>query len=752
VELKGHNASILFDRGQMEIGANKTFAPTHASTPSGFIEFKGYNDYTIGDFDLYMNQGSVMQLDGDNMEDLMLKIDEFDLQTKYLGPNADDITANNGSFVFSNCKVELCKGGDITTDFSLDAHRVLFSRPFDISGDGESILYMWWEHHFDLRSCMFDRVNIESLGAPLCALETDFNNSDVDLRFAHYKLSNCQFNNTKFSSIDAQNFCEIYNCNFSNGSDVWDKSLVELRVDDSRFDASPISKQYGVLTLACNRFANQSEAVEVGSASLNMSSASAAGYNKFENVSTCLRLYQAAGLDLWQGYNNLSGYTQFCIKGSMDWPCDAEECWRYLKTSNNYWGSSGDFNPFEPTNFLTPDNSYVQIELYALDDFSNCNINNPNGQGSGCDVLVTDAEPSYTDECERGKITVRKTEKSMKAPVHGPVSAVQQYQLRDLSEELGNPILTGTDNFSGYTLDSALVAAASLMEIYDSLGNDASAVELFEDILTSGLDRSNPDVRWRMEWGRKQMKTAMECMFVDGELSGQANEVSFEPSVLKYVNVLNVMTDSVLTDSTYKDQFYVELDKGQLFRTIGQPLVAKYIFEHLGDCQLDSLEQVRLNHWQQTVDFELALRTAYFEDSLMTDTIAVFVDTTLYPIPYNVQLSNYYFGVWIGGPQDVAFVNCGEDLEFRSYMEQTENWNIYPDPAQDRITLNCPDDERAVITIYDSMGRMAYQKVINFGDQHVAVIELDKHWPAGNYMLCKESNGTATFKRFVVTR
>jgi len=50
------------------------------------------------------------------------------------------------------------------------------------------------------------------------------------------------------------------------------------------------------------------------------------------------------------------------------------------------------------------------------------------------------------------------------------------------------------------------------------------------------------------------------------------------------------------------------------------------------------------------------------------------------------------------------------------------------------------------------MGRIAYQKVINFGDQHVAAIELDKQWPAGNYMLCKESNGTAAFKRFVVVR
>jgi hypothetical protein len=301
-------------------------------------------------------------------------------------------------------------------------------------------------------------------------------------------------------------------------------------------------------------------------------------------------------------------------------------------------------------------------------------------------------------------------------------------------------------------LDSALVAAALQMEVYDTLGNDALAVAYFEEILASGLDRSNPEVRWRMEWGRKQMKAAIESMFVDKELSASANETAFEAPVLSYVNVLNVMTDTILSDSTYIDQFCVELDKGQLFRTIGQPLIAKYVFEHLGDCQLDSLEQAKLNEWIYEVDMELATKYEFFNDSLSWDTTMVVVDSTWYPLPIDVTQSNYYFGVWIGGPQDVAFVNCGENLEFRSYIEQTDDWNIYPNPSQGRMTLSCPADERAVITIYDSMGRMAYQEVINFGDQHTATIQLGQQWPAGNYMLCKETNGTATFKQFVVTR
>jgi Secretion system C-terminal sorting domain len=224
------------------------------------------------------------------------------------------------------------------------------------------------------------------------------------------------------------------------------------------------------------------------------------------------------------------------------------------------------------------------------------------------------------------------------------------------------------------------------------------------------------------------------------------------PSPLYNGRLVILSTAKDLPEESHKDQFYVELDKGQLFRTIGQPLIAKYVFDHLGDCQLDSLEQVRLNEWQQTVDIELAMRSAYFNDSLYSDTIAVFVDTTLYPIPYNVTLSNYYFGVWIGGPQDVAFVHCGENLQFRSYMTEKDNWTIYPNPAHDRISVSSPADDRAVLTIYDAMGRMAYQELINFGEQHSTTIQLDLQWPAGNYLLCKESNGTAAFKQFVVTR
>jgi len=134
-------------------------------------------------------------------------------------------------------------------------------------------------------------------------------------------------------------------------------------------------------------------------------------------------------------------------------------------------------------------------------------------------------------------------------------SAVNIYGfLKDESSEIGNsPIYTPI--FDGVTLNSALVYAASQMEQYDSLANDINAVGLFNEILLSPLDRTNTDIRWRMEWGRYNMKSALESLFLQNELNENNNAETFEVLVQQYVDVLNLMTDSVLTDSTYKEQF-----------------------------------------------------------------------------------------------------------------------------------------------------------------------------------------------------
>jgi hypothetical protein len=122
VELNGNMSNLTFDGGVMEIGANKIFAPEHPSQPSGYIEFKGADDH-----DLYLNQGSVFLLEGDNNEDIMLKmVDYADLWPKYIGPNPEDFNGIQGSIQLKECKVEMHNHGRIWTDQDFDAYRVKF--------------------------------------------------------------------------------------------------------------------------------------------------------------------------------------------------------------------------------------------------------------------------------------------------------------------------------------------------------------------------------------------------------------------------------------------------------------------------------------------------------------------------------------------------------------------------------------------------------------------------------------------------
>jgi len=51
------------------------------------------------------------------------------------------------------------------------------------------------------------------------------------------------------------------------------------------------------------------------------------------------------------------------------------------------------------------------------------------------------------------------------------------------------------------------------------------------------------------------MKSALESLFLQNKLNENNNAETFEVLVQQYVDVLNLMTDSVLTDSTYKEQF-----------------------------------------------------------------------------------------------------------------------------------------------------------------------------------------------------
>lgn len=321
--------------------------------------------------------------------------------------------------------------------------------------------------------------------------------------------------------------------------------------------------------------------------------------------------------------------------------------------------------------------------------------------------------------------------------------------LKDESYEMGNPPIY-TSSFNGITLDSALVFAASQMELYDSLGNDFNAIDLFNEILLSPLDRTNSDIRWRMEWGRYNMKTSLENLFLQNELDENNNVESFEVPVQKYVDVLNLMTDSVLTDSTYKEQFYLEIDKGQLFRTLGNPTMARYLYSHLDDCDLDSLEQARLNNWLAEVDLEISIRQQYLQDQISPDNIDYSLDSSAYGTPIPLESGQFHFGAWINSPQDVTFAACSNNSNLKSYNILSHGFQVFPNPTTGGFYISVINEGKYFVKITDLFGRKILEQNHYFSPNIPLGFNTDKLLSGGQYVISISNKNTTLNQRLIV--
>jgi hypothetical protein len=426
-----------------------------------------------------------------------------------------------------------------------------------------------------------------------------------------------------------------------------------------------------------------------------------------------------------------------------------------LTAQQNYWGgyvNDGSLN-LQSHGIFTPDMPDVAIEVYTAPS-QGCNQNGWNGASMGCAVTFIDNEPEYNTACEsvRPQVVISKR-LNLEKPSGQAEKLTQTFlphgQLKDAVVDMGNPILN-TATFTNVPLDSALVYAAWHMQMYDSLANDSVAVALFHEILTSGLDRTNQGIRGRMEWGRYNMKTAMENLFYNNQLAQTNNTASFETPVQQYVDVLNTMTDTLLTDSTYKEQFYLELDKGQLFRTLGNPLLARHIYRHLDDCDLDSVEQVQLNNWLAQVDLDISLNQQYIAQNTPPDSIVFAVDTTAYEAPIDYTTSNFYFGVWILSPSQVSFVNCGSNNVYRSMQQSSNDFDIYPNPTTGTFTMSVAQKANYTMSIVDLSGRVVHKCNMNLLENANATITLASTIASGTYLAILEYDGGVLFNQLVV--
>jgi hypothetical protein len=761
IHIEGENSFVSFELGKLQIAEGKIFEPKHDNVPSGFIEFKG-----SGDQEIIMGENAVIKLIGDGPNDELLRINDW----------ADMWNVNNGfgELYLKDCKVNLSNHGAIWTDMKFNAINVNFEDAQPEASLNGGNIQVWYSNTCSLLDCSFNHARLNTIGShvALSGCNFHFQQSGYKCQEGHFLMNNCYFEGSHMESKSLDQYSSMTQCTFENpdftgqigasqSACYYDESLVEVKLNNCTFrnGLDGVSKEGGQLSLKCCLFQqlNDKAVTFANGFLLNMSSNTLAGYNNFDQVGTCIYLSNAEYIDLYSGYNNLAGFTDCCICGTLNWKCLGNPCDLHISADYNYWGApQNTFPPSpQPVGPYNPEMQEVVINLYTLDAPPTCYVISPNGQAV-CFAHFTDHFVSVPTGCGTGNLvphhgrrslmTSNETIQHYAAP--RTENNVVTHELRDLIIDADNPQIS-TTSFVDISLDSALIFAASQLEIVDSSGNNYTAVELFHEILTSPLDRTNPEIRWKMEWGRSQMKTAVELMFQNSQLFQANNLVSFETPVNQYVNVLNAMTDTVLTDSTYKSQFYLELDKGQLFRTLGNPLMAKHIYVHLDDCQLDSVEQSLLNNWRQQVDLELSLANQFMVQDISPDSISFSVNTSAYTPITSSAMSDFYFGVWIDSPTSVTFVNCGNNPVYRSAWSSNNSVSIYPNPTQGSITIKVNALGIYALDIFDNEGRSIYKTQLNLQESNTANLQLPSSVAKGNYLIKLENQGGIYLDRLI---
>lgn len=690
----------------------------------------------------------------------MLKINNY--------ANLWNASTGDGDIIFEKCKVDLTDHAGIWIGQRFRATEVDFMD--DIASDILGGNIHVWYNDCTAKKSKFENVKITGHDSKMEFQNSKFmnQNSGIEARGGSYKIDRSNFYYCHVESFSLEIASQITNSSFS-GCDyaspgmysndqpqVYDESSVEVKVVSSNFlDAKTAVVKYGgKLSLACNTFQNMTiEGVKIYAGYLAMSSASGGGFNTFLNVRTCIELVAAESLDLYNGYNYLAGYTTYCIHGTLNKIC-INSCESDVVAFKNYWGQPTFSYPptVQGSGLYTPDMSTVAIEVYGMSGPEYCYQIICTSGCPGCKINFKDPTPSWS-ECRVGRLEVRPLRSQVVANTfdssmkQSAMSNMHGY-LKDESYEIGNPPIY-TPTFDGVTLDSALVYAAMQMEQFDSLASDLNAVTLFNEILSSPLDRTNADIRWRMEWGRYNMKSALENLFLQSELNENNNTEIFELPVQQYVDVLNLMTDSLLTDSTYKEQFYLEIDKGQLFRTLGNPEMARYIYQHLDDCDLDSLEQSRLNNWLSEVDIEIRIREQYLLEQISPDSIDYSVDSTSYTSPIPSENNDFYFGLWINSPQSVTFASCGNQ-GYKSYRVISNGFRVFPNPTSDEYFISVAKEGSYAIKITDLTGRLVFDQTRYFESNTPIIFNSHYLLSGGQYVVSLTDENSTLIQKLIV--
>jgi hypothetical protein len=590
--LNNTNASLEFRGGQLQLVAQ---AALTLQANEGTIDVYSMWNET----DVTFASGSRMLVEGMNQNNTFLRIHEGAMFN-------ESGTANY--IKFKNGKIELNENATL-----LSYQRLLFENT-NIAG-GENALCQVDYNTISFLNSSVEQCKIENNYGKLSASNTLFNNNgSVSIRYGNYTFQDCAFNTANLFSEHLKSLSRIKNTSFENNDiAVSDYSLVEIGMMNCTFNNNNIGaqKKGGVFTIRCSEFSQNGTALEIGKGCvLNLSSSSAGGYNVFELNDEHIHFYHSSTPLLNKGFNAFSGATDCNLCGNIATISSIGCASVALASGSNQWlpiasGSSG-------------------IALYSS---STCS----NGTQS---AITLSPSVSVSTTCPSVIGILSPTKSLAQASLH-------QKTLSDL------PVISTTE-YGQLPLDSALSLAATLAYATDSLFEGKRSIKLFHEILTSPLDRNNSEIRSLSDWGIGMMKKMIEELVLRGEIIPENNSESFEIAIQRYVNSLNACTDSVVSDSSFHSQFWIELSKAQLFRSLGNSSLCHAILEQLNTCNVEGEELEELLYWKALTAHELNNTTT--SSSNINDSIFT-----------NLSNSNFPFGIDILGPQEVLFYSCFSD-------------------------------------------------------------------------------------------
>jgi hypothetical protein len=585
-------ASIEFRGGQILLKTQSNF--NVEAIQGGFDIYSSWNEV-----DVIFESGSRMHVEGIASGNTLLRIHEGAMFNE----------SGNANYIrFENGKIELQENATL-----LSYQRLLFNNTEIIGNENAQCQVDY--NNLSLLNSSSNNCRLKSNYGRMSAVNSSFeNNNTISVRYGNYNFQECVFNESTLLSEHLKSLSKIRNSSFDNNLvALSDYSLVEIGLTSCTFSNNAIAaqKKGGVFTIRCSEFSQNGTALEIGKGCvLNMSSSSAGGYNVFELNDEHVHFYHSSTPLLNRGFNSFSGATDCNLCGNIATVSSIGCTTVSLASTNNQWlpiasGSSG-------------------IALYSSNTCAN-------GTQS---IITLSPSVSVSTTCP-SVIGILSPTKSLAQ------ASLQQKTLSDL------PVISTTE-YGQLPLDSALSLAATLAYATDSLFEGKRSIKLFHEILTSPLDRNNSEIRSLSNWGIGMMKKMIEELVLRGEIIPENNAESFETAVQRYVNSLNACTDSVVSDSSFHSQFWVELSKAQLFRSLGNSSMCHAILDQLNTCNIEGEELEELLYWKDLTAHELnntAALTSNINDSIFT----------------SLSNSNFPFGIEILGPQGVLFFSCFSD-------------------------------------------------------------------------------------------